>query len=378
MKIIVNRESLLKRLVTSHSIVSDKPIMPITGSSLIWIEDGSMKIKTTNTQTTVEVFLPIVSVEGEAEPFVCDTKSIQKVIQTLKSEDIYIEVSGSSIEFGVNGGRRKAYVLPLEYSADTFPKMPSMEMSTTFKVKGAMISDIISKIARFVPIRHVTHAEGFLMEQDEKGNVYIMAVKNEVLALAKFNIAERLNGRIIIPLEVSNVIEAFKTSADVEMSISDDNRFTSFFDGATRTTTCNLSNSYVNALQVFNSFNEQSRIVVDRANLYGAITRTSSMIVVQENNGVTLHVKKMDLNVESNDIKYSRKADESVELKENKDCSIRISFSGSFILPVLSCLVSKEIPIMFSTPTGLSVIHDIEQEAYELKFIVMPMQLNNN
>lgn len=377
MKITINRESLLKRLAVSHAILANNPQPPIAGSSYIWIDNGNMRIKTTNTQTNIEVFLPIVKVEGDEAPFICDTRSIQRVIQTLNAEEIYINVEDKKITFGIEGGRRKVFEIPLKYGADSFPKMPQVDNAITFKVNGPMFFDIISKTAKFVPMKNAVHAEGFLIEQDTDGFVYIMAVRNEFMAVSRFKIDGTIPDKIIVPVEISSIIDSFKNSPDVEITISNGGKYFSMFDGATKVTSRNLDSRYVNPLQVFKAMNSTSNILVNKVNLSGAVQRTSSMILGGDTSPVVFDIIGTDLNVETKDIDYSRSASESIEIDENNDCTIRIGFNGKYVMPMLSCLVSEKIRINFSNPNGLTMITDIDQKTYDLKFIVMPMLLNN-
>lgn len=374
MKITLNRESLLKRLVSVHAILSSNPQPPITGSSLVWIsEDGRMFIKTTNTQTIVEVFLPVVSCEGEKAPFICDTRTIQRVIQTLNVDEIYIEVQDKVISFGANKGRRKSYEIPLEYDANSFPKAQESKANIEFKLNGTMFCDVISKVAKFVPLKDTVHAEGFLFEQDEKGFVHVMGIRNQFFAIAKFKVNETIDKKIIIPLEIASVIDCFKQSAEIDATLSEDGRYLSFSDGSTKISTVNLNAKYVNPMQVINSFNHTSSITVNRVNLSGAIIRTASMLRNELLQTVILDVIGVDLNVETNDTAYSSKGSESIEIATNKDCDIRIGFNNKFISMMFGCFSGEMTTLFFSNEKSLTKITDNDDRGYELMFLVSPI-----
>ena len=141
MKFIVNSTALLRELQKLNGVISSSNTLPILDNFLFIISDNKMSIVSSDLETTM---MSSISVESDKDGRI--TIPARILIDTLKTFSnqpltFIIDANTFGIEMSSELGNYKL----AGQNADEFPKMPTLQTSSSTIIKGDVLANAINK-----------------------------------------------------------------------------------------------------------------------------------------------------------------------------------------------------------------------------------------
>jgi len=132
MKFRISKESLLDGLQQVQSVVSSRATLPILSNVLLEVEDGQLKLTTTDLDVVISGQVPVQEVE-EGGSTTLPARRLAGIVRELPASDIAIEINDENTA-AMRCGNSFFKILGL--AADDFPPPPKLEDVKEFKVSG--------------------------------------------------------------------------------------------------------------------------------------------------------------------------------------------------------------------------------------------------
>ena len=142
MNFIVSSSALLKSLSKISGVIPSRSVLPIIENFLFEIEEGSLRISTTNLEISMQTSLPIES-RGGTLKIAVPAKILQDILKQLPDQPITFSISDETFAIEISSENGK-YKLSGENGLD-FPKIPVAENTQAATMPGKVLLRAINK-----------------------------------------------------------------------------------------------------------------------------------------------------------------------------------------------------------------------------------------
>lgn len=376
MRIQVNRELLEKKLMVVTSAMATKPLIPILDEALITMTSDSMSITASDNEVTITTNVA-ANVEGEPFNFVCDIRTILKVISNLKSEEVFFDISTDTAMFSTPRTKKK-YEIPLTYKPDTFPTGMETEWEDVTVISGSILATMIKRASLFVNPMDLRKGMSGINFSVAGKELAIQATKNgHVLFKGSFINDFDVEGMydIVVPKTIAKIISGYESSPEIKIRIDKLQKNIMISDGSYTTKCVLIADKFPNTNPFFKSYPKESNIVMNRESIMMSIKRLSafkdynskSIIFDMKEDGLILRAEEKD---------FRRKAEENIDVSEKSShIAFKSGFSYDFINAIINNLSGENITLCQTASHQSAYISDDSAEGFESVFVVAPIMI---
>ena len=372
MKFIVNSTALLRELQKLNSVISSNNTLPILDNFLFEINEGNMAVTASDLEVTMKV---AISVESEFDGRI--TIPARILIDTLKTFSnqpltFVIDLNNYSIEIISELGNYKLS----GNNADEFPKSPTLTNSSSTFFKSEILHNAINKTlfaSGNDDLRPVM--SGVYCELSPEQVTFVATDAHKLVKHSRNDLSSDKTASLILPKKPLTILKNnIVDGIDVKLDFNDTNALFSFENN---TIICRLiDGKYPNYDAVIPKENP-NKLTIETSLLLSSIKRIS-IYANKTTHQIRLKVSGSDLQISSEDLDFSNKADERLPCHyEGED--IEIGFNSKFVIDMLNNIGSYKISLEMSAPNRAGIILPLDGtvEGENTLMLVMPVMLNN-
>jgi DNA polymerase-3 subunit beta len=366
MKIVTNRENLIKPLNMVGGVVEKRQTLPILANILI--NSDKEKLKITATDLEVELKTQAQVTEGDDIDFTLPARKLIDICRALpEHSNISMEISGEKAIIKAGRSRFTLGVLP----AKDYPSIEIDGAIKGFKVKEKILKRLIEKTQFAMAQQDVRYyLNGLLLEMSD-GILRAVATDGHRLAMSEegSEIGETEDFQIIIPrkaiLELSRMLE----DGDNEVTVEVGSNNVRIILGETIFTSKLIDGKFPDYRKVIPSGTDK-HVVIGREVMRQALQRTS-ILSNEKYRGIRF-------NFENNNLELLAHNPEQEEAKEELEIDysgekLVIGFNVGYLIEVLSTIEDENVILELKDENSSCLIRSEKSE--DSRYVVMPMRI---
>ncbi len=370
---VVSSTALFSHLQAVSRVINSKNTLPILDCFLFNLEDGTLTITVSDSETTMVTSLEVNESDTNGK-FAVVAKTLLEALKEIPEQPINFEVS-DNLEISVTYLNGK-YSL-MGQNADEFPQSASLKESAVRIEIDAQV--LLNSINRTIfataddELRPVMNGIYFDITTED---ITIVASDGHKLVRYKTMTShgdER--AAFILPKKPANLLKSLLAKEQDTVIIEFDERNATFILNNYRMICRLIEGRYPNYNSVIPQ-NNPNKATINRQLLIGALRRVS-VFSSQASSLIKLRLEENQLIVSAQDIDFSTSAEET-QICQYSDEPMSIGFKATFLLDIINSITSEDIIIELADPSRAGVIVPIIQEENEdLLMLLMPMMLND-
>ncbi|MDL2212727.1 DNA polymerase III subunit beta [Bacteroides sp. OttesenSCG-928-N06] len=373
MKFIVSSTALFSHLQAVSRVINSKNTLPILDCFLFNVEDGTLTVTVSDTETTMVTSLEVNESDANGK-FAVLAKTLLDALKEIPEQPITFEVS-DNLEISVQYQNGK-YSL-MAQNADEYPQSASLgENAVRLEIDSRLL---LSGINRTIfataddELRPVMNGIYFDITADD---ITMVASDGHKLVRYKTSMAQGSErAAFIFPKKPANLLKGLLPKEQGQVIVEFDERNAIFTLSSYRMVCRLIEGRYPNYNCVIPQANP-NKLTIDRLMLIGALRRVS-VFSSQSSSLIKLRVNENQVVVSAQDIDFSTSAEET-QICQYSDTPMSIGFKSTFLLDILNNIASDEVVVELADPSRAGVILPIDQEEGEhLLMLLMPMMLND-
>lgn len=370
MKFIVSSSALLKQLQHIAGVINANTVLPILEDFLFEVEKNKLSVIATDLETVMRIQLEI---EAKDSGKVCiPAKILMDSLKNLPDQPLTFNIDkNSGIEITSDSGKYKV----MGETADNFPKEPTADDTTSFKMTASALVTAINKTLFATSNDDLRPAmTGVFFELDKKGLQFVATDAHRLVRYKRKDVSCPKNDSFIVPRKPLNLLKAAIPANDDEITINYNNNHLFVKHGSTQMS-CRLIDARFPDYKVVIPSDNPYKLTVNRSDFQNALRRVS-VFSNKSTNQVALNITGSELQLAAQDVDFSFEGNERMKCQYNGE-DLMIAFNARFLIEMLSATDSDEVNMELSTPTKAGLLKPVEQdENEELLMLVMPLMLN--
>lgn len=373
MKFSVSSSALLSLLSTTGKVISNKNTLPILDYFLLELTGTTLKVTTSDLETTLIGSIEVDSVESEgtiAAPGKLMLDSLKEFPELPLTFDVNdqnweIRIEWKSGSLSIPGASAVSYPSVPELS----PEKKEITLDADTLVNGinktifATADDELRPVMNGIYISLQPSALIFVGTDAHKLVKYESACDNEVTA------------SLILPKKPATLLKNILPKEEEAITVSFDSK-NAMFRLKNRTLVCRLiEGNYPNYNAVIPS-NNPNKVLVDRVELVNGIKRVA-VCSNPTTNLIRMEIADNRINLTAQDIDFSVSANETISCSYDGE-PIEIGFKSTFLVEILSNMETPTVVVELADSTRAGVfkpVYDDKQSDSSL-MLLMPMMIN--
>lgn len=366
MKLLIDRETLLKPLQHVIGVVERRQTLPILGNLLIEADKDYLEI--TATDLEVEIKAGCKNPVKEAGRVTVPARKLLDICKALP-ESSQIQLSATDARVQIKSGKSRFNLATLP--ADDFPVVEKIKGQTKFSVGQSDLRNLIERTNFAMAQQDVRYYLNGLLLELTSGQIRAVATDGHRLATCdtKAEITSPGKQQVIVPRkaiqELLRILQPGNDQVEVEVG-----------SNHIRLTTPDLC--FTSKL-VDGRFPDYERVVpkggdkhvlADRELLRQALTRTS-ILSNEKYRGIRLNLEENIIKIQAHN-PDQEEADEEFQV-DYKGGGLEIGFNVTYLLDVLASIPTEQVEITLSDSNSSCLIEQPGTDRY--RYVVMPMRL---
>lgn len=374
MRLIISSSALYNRLQTIGRVINSKNTLPILDCFLFEIQDNTLTITASDSETTIITNLELVDNDADIR-FCINAKTILDSTKEIPEQPLSLEINPDNME--IKGNYQNGTFNIMGQSADEYPEMDiAQEDTCTLDIPAEKMFNGISHCLFATAddeLRPVMNGIYFDLQTD---SLTFASTDGHKLVRYKDNgIKGNQPAAFIFPKKPANILKSLLPDLPGNVTLKFNNRNAYISMESFRFICRLIEGRYPNYNSVIPQ-NNPNRVTVDRLTLLNAMKRVL-IFTDQSNSLIRLHLENNKSVVSGQDIDYSTSAEENVPC-EYADAPMNIGFKGTFFIDILNNMGGENVIIKLADPSRAVVIVPAEQkEDEDLLMLLMPMMLND-
>ena len=374
MKFIVSSYSLLKKLQILLDVVNATNTLPILDNFLFQINKNSLKVTSSDLETTMSTTLEIES-ESSGEIAV-PARLLVDALKNFAEQPLTFSTQEDSIlEINANDGKYRISFV----SAEEYPKPIEIKDSTLTSLNGGILSKAINSTIFATgndDLRPVM--SGVFFQFSTKNVILVGTDAHKLVRYTRNDIVSDGNSEFIMPKKALQVLKkTILTDSENDVSI-EYNETNAKFTFENYSLSCRLiEGKYPNYEAVIPKENP-NKLIIERILLLNSVKRVG-IFSNKSTNQIKFKIAGSELNISAEDYDYNNKAEERISCNYNGD-DIEIGFNSRFLTDMLNNLDCNEICLSMSLPNKAGIITPINKNNHEeeITMLIMPVMLNSD
>ena len=373
MKFSVSSSALLSLLATTGKVISNKNTLPILDYFLMELNGNTLKVTTSDLETTLVGSIDVESVESEGT-IAAPAKLMLDSLKEFPEMPLEIDVNDKNWEIRINW-KSGSLSIP-GASAVSYPAIPQLsaekkelELDVDLLVNGinktifATADDELRPVMNGIFINLQPAALTFVGTDAHKLVKYEAEMSGDVTA------------SFILPKKPANLLKSVLLKEEDAIHVSFDSK-NAMFRLKSHTLVCRLiEGSYPNYNAVIPAGNP-NKVLVDRIELVNGIKRVA-VCSNPTTNLIRMEIADNRINLTAQDIDFSVSANETISCSYDGQ-PIEIGFKSTFLVEILSNMETPTVQIELADSTRAGVfkpVYDDKQISSTL-MLLMPMMIN--
>jgi len=370
MKFIVSSSALLKQLQQISGVINANTVLPILEDFLFEVEKGRLTVVATDLETVMKVQL---DVEAKDSGRVCiPAKILMDSLKNLPDQPLTFNIDKNfSVEITSDNGKYKV----MGENPDNFPKEPTADDTTSFKISSSALVNAINKTLFAVSNDDLRPAmTGVFFELDKKGLQFVSTDAHRLVRYKRKDVSCPKTDSLIVPRKPLTLLKASMPVNEDELSISYNSNHLFVKHGTTQLS-CRLIDARFPDYKVVIPSDNPYKLTVNKNDFQSALRRVS-IFSNKSTNQVVLNINGSELQLAAQDVDFSFEGTERMKCQYNGE-DLQIAFNAKFLIEMLNAADSDEIVMELSTPTKAGLIKPTElDDSEEMLMLVMPLMLN--
>ncbi|MCG8427929.1 MAG: DNA polymerase III subunit beta [Chromatiales bacterium] len=366
MKIVTQRDNLLKPLQQIGGVVERRQTLPILANVLINAEKDQLTITATDLEVEMKTSAQVES-EGELD-FTLPARKLIDICRALP-EEAEIQLSVESERAVLKSGRSRFTlgILP----AQDYPAIEPSVSSHHFAISQKLLKRLIDKTHFAMAQQDVRYyLNGMLLEVGD-GMIRSVATDGHRLALSEANceLEEGVEVQVILPrkavLELSRLLEDSEEKVEVEIS----SNHIRLKMGDTSFTSKLIDGKFPDYQRVIPKGFDKT-VIADRDELKQALQRTS-ILSNEKYRGIRFQFTSGLLQLLAHNPEQEE-AEEEMEIDYAGE-ELVIGFNVGYLIEVLGVIDASTVKLSLSDANSSCLIQDSDTD--DNKYVIMPMRL---
>ncbi len=374
MRFLVSSTTLFSHLQAISRVINSKNSLPILDCILIELNDGTITMTASDSETTLSTSIEVSEYEGEGK-FAISSKTILEALKENPEQPLNFNINTETMEITVRYPNGKYSMMAQNGDEYPLPKQMGTEVVNLTMAADVMLTGINRCIFATADDELRPVMNGIYFDISQQDVTLVSSDGHKLVRNKSFSSTGNEKAAFILPKKPSNILKNIlpKEQGDVQICFDDKN---AMFTMENYQMTCRLiEGRYPNYNSVIPQ-NNPHKAVVDRAIFISALKRVS-VFSSQASSLIKLSLKENSMTISAQDIDFSTSAEETLTCQyDGKDMSI--GFKSSFLIDILNNISSQNVIIELADPSRAGLIVPEEQEENEdLLMLLMPMMLND-
>ena len=374
MRFLVSSTTLFSHLQAISRVINSKNSLPILDCILIELNDGTITMTASDSETTLSTSIEVSEYEGEGR-FAISSKTILEALKENPEQPLNFNINTDTMEITVKYPNGKYSMMAQNGDEYPLPKQMGSEVVNLTMAADVMLTGINRCIFATADDELRPVMNGIYFDISQQDVTLVSSDGHKLVRNKSFASTGNEKAAFILPKKPSNILKSIlpKEQGDVQICFDDKN---AMFTMENYQMTCRLiEGRYPNYNSVIPQ-NNPHKAIVDRAIFISALKRVS-VFSSQASSLIKLSLKENSMTISAQDIDFSTSAEETLTCQyDGKDMSI--GFKSSFLIDILNNISSQNVIIELADPSRAGLIVPEEQEENEdLLMLLMPMMLND-
>lgn len=374
MRFLVSSTTLFSHLQAISRVINSKNSLPILDCILIELNDGTITMTASDSETTLSTSIEVSEYEGEGK-FAISSKTILEALKENPEQPLNFNINTDTMEITVKYPNGKYSMMAQNGDEYPLPKQMGSEVVNLTMAADVMLTGINRCIFATADDELRPVMNGIYFDISQQDVTLVSSDGHKLVRNKSFSSTGNEKAAFILPKKPSNILKNIlpKEQGDVQICFDDKN---AMFTMENYQMTCRLiEGRYPNYNSVIPQ-NNPHKAIVDRAIFMSALKRVS-VFSSQASSLIKLSLKENSMTISAQDIDFSTSAEETLTCQyDGKDMSI--GFKSSFLIDILNNISSQNVIIELADPSRAGLIVPEEQEENEdLLMLLMPMMLND-
>lgn len=377
MKLIIQRETLLKPLQLVASIADRRPSLPVLANVLLRVASDSLTIVGSDGEIELMGKIPL---EEDASPgeITVPARKLLDICRSLPDhasvELALVDVAqarmghGATQQLQIKCGRSKFLLATLP--AQEFPITPEVEPTGQLSINQSLLSELLKQTYFAMAQQDVRHyLNGALLELTPN-QLAIVAADGHRLAISRFSLQSEHQAQLIIPrkaiLELLKLLDNSDAPVELILSASQLRVITQEYVLTTK-----IIDSKFPDYQRVIPRNGDKKIVIDRDILKHTLARTS-ILAHEKHRGIRLGLQSGRLHISTHNPNQEQ-AEEELEVTYSGS-PVDIGFNVSYLIDVLNTIPPGGVTLTLSDGNSSMLMQGVNINTDAL-YVVMPLRL---
>ncbi|MCL2382793.1 MAG: DNA polymerase III subunit beta [Oscillospiraceae bacterium] len=371
MKIICEKEKLLKGINSVVKGVSSKTTMPILEGILFKTNKNELQLTTYDLEIGIEYVMEC-NVEREGNTVV-NAVMFSEIIRKLPDSEINIEINENNLlVIECEGSLYKLATM----NADEFPELPKINIEKSIEIDQSILKNMIRKTIFAVSIEENRPIfTGCLFEViDNKLNV--VAIDGFRMGWVKANLSEKTNDfKAVIPGKTLNEVNKIVIDSFDKIKIGVEKNQAVFEMENCKIVTRLLDGDFLNYTSVIPS-NWETRVRINKnilQNCFERVSLISSSVMEKEKKypvKIKIEVGKITISCAN----QTGDAKEEIYI-ETEGKELEIGVNPKYFLDALKVIEDDEVFVSFGTSISPCVINPTNEERQEYTYMILPIRM---
>lgn len=365
MRIVCNKNDLVKSTNIVMKAVSTKTTMPILESILIEAYNDTIKLTGNDMEMGIETILSgIIDKEGAV---LIEAKMFFEFIRKMPSDDIVIESTDNQVI--IKSG--KSEIKLSTKNKDEFPVLPEIIKSNKVTISQFSLREMIRQTIHSISTNESSKlmtGELFEINGDE---LKVTSLDGYRISIRKVTLKESYPSiKVVIPGKTLNEItKIINGGIEDDVNIYFDEKHVLFEFDDTIVMSRLIEGEYYKIDQML-SGDYETKVVINKSELFGCLDRATLLIRDSEKKPIVLNISNNNLELEVNSTLGSM--DEDIEIiKDGPD--IMIAFNPKFLMDALKVIDDEEISMYFINSKAPFFLKNDEGTYI---YLIVPVKLN--
>ena len=362
MKLIINKENLVKGIQVVQNIISQKSNLPILSYLLLETHNSNIHLTTTDLDIGITHEIP-ANIE-EPGTVILPAKKFGDIIKEFPEDVINIHTKKNNLTL-IEAKQCQFKLMSLPY--EEFPKLPKFANQEIIKINQGDFKEMLSLVSFAVSYDETRYILNGILCQIDKDNIVLVATDGKRLAFYQRKIAQGINKTV-------EIIIAIKTIQELNRNLTDEGEV--LLGIGTNQVLLDLGKTQIVSRLIEGEFPDYKQVIppashnkikIDREQFLLAIRR-ASLLATPDYQAIKLEVLKNRLVISKSTPDIGESREEVLCEYAGKD--MIIGFNPSYLIDVLKNLeeTTIEFEVTDSEKPGV-----IRTNGYI--YIVLPMRL---
>jgi DNA polymerase-3 subunit beta len=371
MKFIVSSSSLLKHLQQISGVINANTVLPILEDFLFEIENKRLSIVATDLETVMRVQM---DVESKDNGRVCiPAKILMDSLKNIADQPLTFNIDKNfAVELTSDNGKYKV----MGENPDNFPKEPSADDTTAFKMQSSALVTAINKTLFAVSSDDLRPAmTGVYFELTKDSIQFVATDAHRLVRYKRTDVSCPKTDSFIVPKKPLNLLKNALPDNEDELTVSYNSNHL-FISHNTTQLICRLIDARFPDYKVVIPTDNPYKLIVNKGDFQSGLRRVS-VFSNKSTNQVALTISGSELQMAAQDVDFSFEGNERMNCQYDGE-DLQIAFNARFLIEMLNAAETDEVKVELATPTKAGIIKPTEvEENEELLMLVMPLMLNS-